>query len=430
MSLKIEIERKGRVMKLLVIGSGGREHAISKKLVASPLVSDVYCAPGNAGMVGDGIQRVAIPQSDHSGLIDFAIAQGIDWTFIGPEQPLVAGIVDEFQAAGLSVFGPNQACAQLEGSKEFAKELMVRHAIPTAAYQVFDEIDSALDYVEMQGMPLVLKADGLAEGKGVIIPETLEEARQALHELLVEERFGASSSRVVIEDFLVGEEFSLLAFVHQGKVYPLEIAQDHKRVFDGDQGLNTGGMGAYCPVPQIGSEVVSVAIERILKPTIAGLQADSYEYTGVLYAGLIATAEGPKVIEFNARMGDPETQVLLEHMTSDLAQVITAILAGEEPVITWDEDNVHLGVMVAAKGYPERYLQGLALPDLTGGQNAVYFSGVTEKEGHLVSAGGRVFIMVGKGPTIAEAQEAIYSELNKLPLEDYHYRKDIGFKGR
>lgn len=416
-------------MKLLVIGSGGREHAISKKLLASPLVSEVYCAPGNPGMSQDGIQLVEIEQSDHSGLIAFAKDQGIDWSFIGPEQPLVAGIVDQFQDAGLIVFGPNKACAQIEGSKEFAKELMVRYAIPTADYRVFDEIEAAITYVEMKGMPLVLKADGLAEGKGVIIPETVEEARQALQELLVEGRFGESSRRVVIEDFLVGEEFSLLAFVHQGKVFPLDIAQDHKRVFEGDTGLNTGGMGAYCPVPQISSAIVATAVETIVKPTIAGLKADGYDYTGVLYAGLIATTEGPKVIEFNARMGDPETQVLLEHMTSDLAEVITAILANQEATITWDETHVHLGVMVAAKGYPETYSKGLALPDLSHCQGAVYYSGVAEAEGKLVSAGGRVFIMVGKGKTIAEAQAFIYKDLAQLDLTEYHYRKDIGFKG-
>ncbi|MBP1043531.1 phosphoribosylamine--glycine ligase [Vagococcus sp. BWB3-3] len=415
-------------MKLLVIGSGGREHAISKKLLASPLVDAVYCAPGNPGMSQDGIQLVNLQQSDHGGLIDFAKEQQIAWTFVGPEQPLVAGIADDFERAGLTVFGPNQACAQIEGSKEFAKDLMIRHEIPTADYQVFDKVAEAVAYMEMKGMPLVLKADGLAEGKGVIIPETVEEAIVALQELLGG-RFGESSKRVVIEDFLVGEEFSLLAFVHQGKIYPLEIAQDHKRVFEGDLGLNTGGMGAYCPVPQIAPQVVEVAIEQIVRPTIAGLKADGYDYTGVLYAGLIATQEGPKVIEFNARMGDPETQVLLEHMTSDLAEVITAILANRETTISWDEEQVHLGVMVAAKGYPELYPKGLVLPDLSKCQQAVYYSGVDLVDGELVSAGGRVFIMVGKGKTIVEAQQALYQELEQLPLKEYHYRKDIGFKG-
>lgn len=415
-------------MKLLVIGSGGREHAISKKLLASPLVSDVYCAPGNPGMSHDGIQLVGIGQRDHSGLIDFATTHQIDWIFVGPEQPLVAGIVDDFEKAGLRVFGPNKACAQIEGSKEFAKELMVRHKIPTGDYQVFDQLAEAVAYVEMKGMPLVLKADGLAEGKGVIIPETVEEAILALGELLGG-RFGDSSKRVVIEEFLVGEEFSLLAFVHQGRIYPLEIAQDHKRVFEGDTGLNTGGMGAYCPVPQIAAEMVETAIEKILAPTIAGLKADGYDYTGVLYAGLIATQDGPKVIEFNARMGDPETQVLLEHMTSDLAEVITAILANQEVAITWDNAHVHLGVMVAAKGYPESYSKGVALPDLRESRQAVYYSGVDQVDGKLVSAGGRVFIMVGKGRTISEAQTAIYQVLDRLNLDEFHYRKDIGFKG-
>lgn len=416
-------------MKLLVIGSGGREHAICKKLLGSPLVSQVYCAPGNAGMTRDGIQLVEIDQDDYQGLMEFAKEQVISWTFVGPEQPLVGGIVDLFQAENLSVFGPNQGSAQIEGSKEFAKDLMVRYEIPTADYRVFDELEAAIAYVEMKGMPLVLKADGLAEGKGVIIPETVAEARLALEDLLVGGRFGASSQRVVIEDFLVGEEFSLLAFVHQGKVYPLEIAQDHKRVFDGDQGLNTGGMGAYCPVPQISAEIVTQAIEEVVKPTISGLKADGYEYTGVLYAGLIATEQGPKVIEFNARMGDPETQVLLEHLTSDLAAAISQILAGQEPLITWDHESVHLGVMVAAKGYPERYPKGLVIPDLSQSPFPVYYSGVKEEQGQLISDGGRVFIIVAKGSTIEEAQGNIYKELANYDLSQFHYRQDIGYRG-
>lgn len=418
-------------MKLLVIGGGGREHAICRKLLASPLVSDVYCAPGNPGMKQDGIQLVGIDQENHQGLIGFAKAKEIAWTFVGPEQPLVAGIVDEFQEAGLTIFGPTRKAAQIEGSKEFAKELMNKYHIPTAAYQVFDDFTEAWQYVEEQGLPLVFKADGLAAGKGVIIPETMVEARLALEQLLVDRCFGDSSQKVVIEEFLVGEEFSLLAFVHEGKIYPLEIAQDHKRALVGDQGLNTGGMGAYCPVPQISKEYVTRSMEEVIEPTVAAMIVEDAPFSGVLYAGLIATATGPKVIEFNARMGDPEAQVLLEHLTSDLAAIITAILAGNEPVFAWDEKQIHLGVVLASKGYPDEYERGMALPtfrespDLT-----VYYSGVKHNErDELVADGGRVLMVVTKGQTIQEAQITICQELAKYDLSQYHYREDIGYRG-
>ena len=418
-------------MKLLVIGSGGREHAISKKLLASPLVSTVYCAPGNPGMGLDQINCVNISEDNHQALADFALDQEISWTFVGPEQPLVDGLVDSFALAGLQVFGPSQKAAQIEGSKEFAKSLMAKYQIPTADYQAFTEFEPAWQYVRDQGLPLVLKADGLAAGKGVIIPETLPEAKLALESMLVTKQFGDSGQRVVIEEFLVGEEFSLLAFVHGGKMYPLEIAQDHKRALAGDKGLNTGGMGAYAPVPQVSKETVATAITSILEPTVAALTAENCDFSGVLYAGLIATATGPQVIEFNARMGDPETQVLLEHLTSDLAENITDIFLGKEPRITWDQENYHLGVVLASGGYPEAYDRGMEIPKFKLATNvSVYYSGVTaNQEGQLVAAGGRVLMLVSKGKDLKTAQRNIYQELKKHDLKEYYYREDIGYRG-
>lgn len=420
-------------MKLLVVGSGGREHAISKKLLASPLVSDVFCLPGNPGMTRDGITCVAGSLSDHLEIVNFAKEKEVAWTFIGPEEPLVNGLVDAFQEAGLQVFGPNKKAAQIEGSKEFAKKLMVNYGIPTAAYQSFTDYDSALAYVVIQGLPLVIKADGLAAGKGVVIPETLAEAKTALKEMLLDNCFADNEPKVVIEEFLVGEEFSLLSFVHQGQVYPLEIAQDHKRVFDGDEGPNTGGMGAYSPVPQISQRVISQSIQEVVFPTVAALAAEGCHFSGVLYAGLINTAQGPKVIEFNARMGDPETQVLLSQLASDLASDITQLLAGESPEFVWHNDQISLGVMVAANGYPGDYQRGLSLPDFTqvATDVEIFFSGVAENDGgQLVSDGGRVFILVSRGETVSVAQEKAYRALADLELRDFHYRKDIGFKAK
>lgn len=414
-------------LKLLVIGSGGREHTIAKKLKSDPGVTLVFCAPGNPGMKKDGIEVVAVAESDHQGLIAFAKAQGIDWTFVGPEAPLAAGLVDDFEAVGLKAFGPSKKAAQIEGSKDFAKQLMLKNQIPTAKHQTFTDFAKAKAYVEAQGAPIVIKADGLAAGKGVVVAETVSEAVAALSDMLEGNKFGASGARVVVEEFLAGEEFSLLAFVRNEKVYPMVISQDHKRAYDGDKGPNTGGMGAYSPVPQIPAEMVARAVTEILEPAALGMIKNGTPFTGILYAGLIATDEGAKVIEFNARFGDPETQVVVPRLTSSLAAIITALLADEEPVLSWSKQAT-FGVVVAAEGYPEIYAKGMVLPEITSPDVSVYYAGVAEKDGQLVASGGRIFLVEAKGDTLADAREKVYGALDGVDLPQMFYRKDIGAK--
>ncbi|EOT29725.1 phosphoribosylamine--glycine ligase [Enterococcus saccharolyticus] len=413
-------------MKILVIGSGGREHAIAKKFLSDSAVTAVFCAKGNPGMTRDGIQLVDIAEDNHERLIEFAKNQAIDWTFVGPEIPLLNGIVDDFQQAGLQIFGPKKAAAMIEGSKEFAKELMVNNQIPTAAYQSFSDFETAKSYVLEQGAPIVIKADGLAAGKGVVVAETIAEAIAALKEMLEDNKFGASGAKVVIEEFLAGEEFSLLAFVREEKVYPMVIAQDHKRAFDGDRGPNTGGMGAYSPVPQISEEIVEQAVQEVLLPAAQGMVAQGTPFTGILYAGLIATKNGPKVIEFNARFGDPETQVVLPRLDSSLAAIITALLKGEEPEIQWN-NQATLGVVVAAQGYPGTYVTGQTIPEFISDDCHVYYAGVAEERG-LVSAGGRVLLVEAQAQTLEQAQQKVYQLLNQVELPQLFYRHDIGNK--
>ncbi|OTP27067.1 phosphoribosylamine--glycine ligase [Enterococcus mundtii] len=416
-------------MKCLVIGSGGREHAISKKLVASPLVEDVFCAPGNAGMKKDGIRLVDLAETDHEGLIEFARAEEIAWTFVGPEIPLLNGIVDDFQAKGLAIFGPTKAAALIEGSKSFAKELMARQGIPTAESQTFTRFAEAREYIEAKGAPIVIKADGLAAGKGVVVAETLEAAVEAASEMLEHNRFGASGQQIVVEEFLSGEEFSLLAFVRDTEVYPMVISQDHKRAYNGDRGPNTGGMGAYTPVPQIPQTMVDQAVEEVLKPAVRGMKELGRPFTGILYAGLIATAEGPKVIEFNARFGDPETQVVLPRLKSDLAEIIDRLLSGKAVELTWESEGFCLGVVVAAEGYPENYQKGALLPDFsTDPDVSIYYAGVEERAEELVGAGGRIYLVEASGQTIEEAQEKIYSVLKVKNTDHTFYRTDVGSK--
>lgn len=415
-------------MKLLIIGSGGREHAIAKKLLESPKVSTVFCARGNAGMKKDGISLVDIPENNHQALISFAQEKDIDWTFVGPEIPLLDGIVDAFQAEGLKIFGPTKAAAIIEGSKEFAKKLMKDNAIPTADYAVFTDYQAACAYVEEKGVPIVIKADGLAAGKGVTVALTLADAVQALTEMMTDHRFGKSGEKVVIEEFLNGEEFSLLAFVKNEKVYPMVIAQDHKRAYDNDQGPNTGGMGAYSPVPQIPAEMIDRAVEKILKPAATGMVKNGTPFNGVLYAGLIATEDGPKVIEFNARFGDPETQVVLPRLTSDLAQIIEDLLTDHEPELTWN-DQASVGVVLAANGYPDDYQTGMDVPDFAD-QAEIYYAGVTEKNGTLQSSGGRVLLVGAQAATIESAQKKVYQILENIDTTDYFYRQDIGEKAQ
>lgn len=417
-------------LKILVIGSGGREHAICKKLLESPRVSTVFCAPGNAGMKRDGIQLVPITESEHHALIAFAKEQTIDWSFVGPEVPLLNGIVDDFAAAGLLIFGPKKAAALIEGSKDFAKKMMDLYDVPTAAYQTFTDFEQAQAYVKKLGAPIVIKADGLAAGKGVVVAENEAEAISALDEMLNNHKFGASSGKVVVEEFLVGEEFSLMAFVRNQEVYPMVTAQDHKRAFEQDRGPNTGGMGAYAPVPQIADELVAEAVETILKPIAKGLVEQKRAFSGILYAGLIATESGPKVIEFNARFGDPETQVVLQRLESDFAEVIDALVTNRQPEIRWKKSGFHLGTVIAANGYPEAYEKQIPLPDFSAVKDAtIYFAGVEEQKEQLVSAGGRIYLVEAGGETLQEAQAKVYRTLDNLDTSGCFYRKDIGFKG-
>ncbi|MDU5510377.1 phosphoribosylamine--glycine ligase [Enterococcus gilvus] len=415
-------------MKVLIIGSGGREHAIAKKMLESPKVTDVFCAKGNPGMKKDGIQRVDIAEDNHEALIAFAKEQGIAWTFVGPEIPLLNGIVDDFQKAGLKIFGPNKAAAMIEGSKEFAKKLMVNNQIPTAEYEAFTDYEAACAYVREKGAPIVIKADGLAAGKGVTVALTLDDALQALKEMMTDHRFGESGDKVVVEEFLAGEEFSLLAFVKDEEVYPMVIAQDHKRAYDGDQGPNTGGMGAYSPVPQISSEMVTSALEKIVKPAALGMIKNDTPFTGILYAGLIATEKGPKVIEFNARFGDPETQVVLPRLTSDLAQIIDDLLNNRKPELTWSE-RASVGVVLAAEGYPNDYKKGMDIPTFND-QVTVYYAGVAEKNEATVASGGRVLLVEAEADTIEAAQKKVYQALDEATTKNYFYRRDIGDKSK
>ncbi|MGT2755285.1 phosphoribosylamine--glycine ligase [Streptococcus ovis] len=417
-------------MKLLVVGSGGREHAIAKKLLESPQVTDVFVAPGNDGMTLDGLQLVNIVISEHYALIDFVKTNDIAWTFIGPDDALAAGIVDDFNQAGLKAFGPSRLAAELEWSKDFAKEIMVTYGIPTAAYGTFSDFEKAKAYIEEKGAPIVVKADGLALGKGVVVAETVEQAVEAARDMLLDNKFGDSGARVVIEEFLDGEEFSLFAFVNGEQFYLMPTAQDHKRAFDGDKGPNTGGMGAYAPVPHLPQSVVDTAVETIVKPVLKGMIAEGRPYLGILYCGLILTADGPKVIEFNARFGDPETQIILPRLTSDFAQNIKDILEGKPANITWHEDGVTLGVIVASNGYPLDYEKGVVLPEKTTGDIITYYAGAkfSENSRALLSNGGRVYMLVTTADTVPAAQEKIYTELANQNIEGLFYRNDIGSK--
>lgn len=415
-------------MKVLVIGRGGREHAICRKVSESPLVETVFAAPGNAGMI-DVAKLVQIEEQEQERLVDFAITEQVDLVIIGPEVPLLQGLADRFKLAKIAVFGPEQRAAEIEGSKSFAKQLMKKYNIPTGEYEVFDQLSAAKLYVLEKGAPIVIKADGLAAGKGVTVAMTVEDALHSLEDMLENEKFGEASSTVVVEEFLDGEEFSLMAFVNGETVIPLDIAQDHKRAFDGDKGPNTGGMGAYSPVPQIGEAVVQEAIETVLLPTAKALVAEGRNFCGILYAGLIKTVQGPKVIEFNARFGDPETQVILPRMKSDLVQVILDLLAGKKPVIEWDDQSM-LGVVVAAKGYPNAYEKGAVLKGLDGLEESyVFHAGTTRSEsGEFLTNGGRVLLVGSKASSLREAQEKVYQQLEKLYCPDVFYRKDIGFR--
>lgn len=418
-------------MKVLVIGSGAREHAIAHALLRGGSTEEVTVAPGNPGMERDGIRTTKLSESNHAALIDFVKNNGYDWVFVGPEVPLIEGLVDDFQAAGIKAFGPNKAAAQIEGSKDFAKQLMARHNIPTAGYRTFADLEPAKRYVAEHGAPIVIKADGLAAGKGVTVAMDEETANAALDDIFVDHRFGSAGAKVVIEDFLEGQEFSLMSFVNGTDFWPMPISQDHKRAYDGDKGPNTGGMGAYSPVPQIPAAVIEQAIETIVKPTVEAMAEEGTPFTGILYAGLIATADGPKVIEFNARFGDPETEVVLPKLTSDLGAGIAAILDGREPEFAWDDTNATLGVVLASDGYPTNVIKGAHIPDIPVDDDShVYYAGVasSEESGTLVASSGRVLLVETTAPDIKAAQDKVYAILDKLDVSGMFYRHDIGAK--
>lgn len=415
-------------MKVLVVGSGGREHAIAKKFSVSPSVEKVYVAPGNDGM-RDCAEVVAIDALDFEKLANFAKENNIDLTFVGPEQPLAEGIVDFFEERDLVAFGPSKKAAQIEGSKSFAKELMKKYNIPTAAYETFTEVDKAIAYIKEKGAPIVVKADGLAAGKGVIVAMTEQEAIDAVQDMIGNQLFGESSSKVVIEEFLDGEEFSFMSFVHKGQIYPMVIAQDHKRAYDGDKGPNTGGMGAYSPVPQIPQEMVSRAFTEIVEPTVKAMEEEGASFTGILYAGLILTKEGPKVIEFNARFGDPETQVVLPRMTSDFGLFMKSLMEEKFFDLQWSNEAM-LGVVIAAEGYPGTVEKGNPLPNLEdlSKEYDVYHAGTKLVDGQFVGNGGRVLLVAAKANSLKEAQEKVYEGINRYSWDQFFYRKDIGWR--
>lgn len=414
-------------MNVLVIGRGGREHALAWKFAQSEKVEKVYVAPGNEGM-RDVATPVDIDENDFDALVLFAKENNIELTFVGPEIPLMNGIVDRFKEEGLRVFGPNKAAAVIEGSKAFTKELMKKYDIPTAAYETFTDYEEAVQYIQKVGAPIVIKADGLAAGKGVTVAMTLEEALQAVKEMLQDVKFGAASKKVVIEEFLDGQEFSLMAFVNGTTVHPMVIAQDHKRAFDGDKGPNTGGMGAYSPVPQIPESVVQEAIQTVLHPTAKAMIAENRSFTGILYAGLILTNDGPKVIEFNARFGDPETEVVLPRLENDLVDVCNAVLDESELVLEWSEEAV-IGVVLASKGYPEAYKKGDIISGLDALQDVIVFhAGTAMKHGDFVTNGGRVLFVACKANSLQEAKDKVYKEIGKIESNGLFYRSDIGYR--
>ena len=408
--------------KVLVVGSGGREHAIVDALSHSPQVAKIFCAPGNAG-IGMQAENVPLKDTDVEGLKAFAIANGIDLTVVGPESALAAGLVDAFREAGLAVFGHTKAATRIESSKEFAKEIMLKYGIPTAAYRSFSSYDEALAYVSGRPFPAVLKYDGLAAGKGVVIAQDLDEAREALSSMLLDESFG--KGRVVVEDFLTGPEFSFLCFVDGRNVYPMPLSQDHKRAFDGDRGPNTGGMGAYTGLPFITDADREYALENIMRPAAEAMCSEGCPLSGVLYGGLMKTPQGIKVIEFNARFGDPETEVVLPLLSSDIYEIFEGVALGRkvaEPV--WNT-GVTLGVVLASDGYPGKYEKGFEISGLEKVDAKIYHMGTAFRDGKLVTNGGRVLMLVRGGLDLADARERVYREVAKVRCDNLFHRTDI-----
>tara|TARA_B100000287_G_C20622498_1_gene776497 strand:- start:180 stop:1469 length:1290 start_codon:yes stop_codon:yes gene_type:complete len=421
-------------MKILVIGSGGREHALAWKALQSPLVDKVFVAPGNAGTaIEDGLENVDIDVMDFDGLQKFAEDNSIGLTIVGPEAPLVGGVVNQFEAAGLKIFGPSKGAAQLEGSKAFTKDFLARQKIPTAEYQNFTEVEPALAYLQEKGAPIVVKADGLAAGKGVIVAETLEQAEDAVKDMLSGNAFGEAGCRVVIEEFLTGEEASFIVMVDGKNVLPMATSQDHKRVGDKDTGPNTGGMGAYSPAPVVTQEIHDRIMREVIYPTVEGMAAEGNDYTGFLYAGLMIDASGaPKVIEYNCRFGDPETQPIMLRMQSDLVAHCLAALEGklDSETTQWDP-RASLGVVLAAGGYPADYAKGdvIFLPDNDGTDRKIFHAGTQlNSEGQVVTAGGRVLCATALGNSVSEAQAQAYELVKQVSWKGMFCRSDIGYR--
>ena len=418
-------------MNILVIGSGGREHALVWKIKQSPKAKKIYCAPGNAG-IASLAECVAIPSDDIKGLLKFAKDKKVDLTVVGPEAPLVKGIVDEFEQQGLKIFGPNQAAAQLEASKAFAKEFLHRRNIPTAVYKIFDEPKAALDFLAQAQFPLVVKADGLAAGKGVIICKDLKEAQQAVDEIMVQKVFRSAGDRVVIEECLEGPEASILAISDGKHFFVLETAQDHKRIFDDDLGPNTGGMGAYSPAPVVTPEMMNKIISHIIEPTIRGMHKEGHPFKGVLYAGLMLTYQGPQVLEFNVRFGDPETEAVLPRLKTDLVDIMMAAIDGklEKMTLKWD-DRPCVCVVVASGGYPGIYETGKiisGLEDITDPDTVVFHAGTQLKNGAVVTNGGRVLGVTSLGANMQDAITRVYKAVDKIGFDRAFFRRDIAAK--
>ena len=420
-------------MKVLVVGGGGREHALAWKLAQSPRVETVYVAPGNAGTAREpGVENVPIGAGALDELLAFARDNAIDLTVVGPEAPLVAGIVDRFTEAGLRCFGPSAGAAQLEGSKRFCKDFLARHAIPTGAYASFTDVDEAVAYIRAQGAPIVVKADGLAAGKGVILAQTEDEAIAAVRDMLAGNAFGEAGHRVVVEEFLTGEEASFIVMADGEHVLAMASSQDHKARDDGDRGPNTGGMGAYSPAPVVTPEVHDRAMREVILPTVAGMAAEGLPYTGFLYAGLMIAPDGtPKVLEYNCRFGDPETQPIMLRLRSDLAALCEAALDGRLDAVSveWDP-RPSLGVVMAAGGYPASYAKGAeitGLPEETP-ESKVFHAGTDEVDGRVVTSGGRVLCACALGETVAAAQAAAYALVSQIDWQDAYYRTDIGYR--
>ena len=422
-------------MKLLVVGSGGREHALAWRLAQSERVQQVFVAPGNGGTAREP-QLQNVPITDLAALADFAEREQVAFTVVGPEAPLAAGIVDLFRGRGLRIFGPTKAAAQLESSKDFAKAFMKRHGIPTADYETFTDADQAHAYVERKGAPIVIKADGLAAGKGVVVATSLAEAHAAIDAMLIDNRMGSAGARVVVEEFLEGEEASFIVMVDGRNVLVLASSQDHKRLLDDDQGPNTGGMGAYSPAPVVTPDVHAKALREIIMPTVQGMAKDGIPFTGFLYAGLMIDASGqPRTLEFNCRMGDPETQPIMARIKSDLAAVFEKALEGrlDQAEITWDRRTA-LGVVLAAHGYPDAPRKGDVITGLPAHGNPgdadclVFHAGTVEQDGRTLSSGGRVLCVTGLGDSVKIAQSRAYQGIDTIRFDGMQYRRDIGHR--